>query len=201
MSWASSEVVNVLTFLLPGFVTAFVFHSLTSHPRLKEFDRVVQALIFTILIQAIGEAILGIGRLFKAGSLWSENLEVLVLVLIAIALGTISVFVSNNDFLHRFLRRVALTRENSYPSEWYSAFHINSKCYVVLHLQGGRRLYGWPEEWPSQPEHGHFRIAEGEWLEDNKRIPMDGVVAILISVNEVEMVEFLEIEYPDDTQE
>ena len=67
MSWASSEVVNVLTFLLPGFVTAFVFHSLTSHPRLKEFDRVVQALIFTILIQAIGEAILGIGTPIQSG--------------------------------------------------------------------------------------------------------------------------------------
>lgn len=59
-------------------------------------------------------------------------------------------------------------------------------------LNGGRRLYGWPSEWPSSPKEGHFFIQDGEWLlEDNEREPIEGVVAILISVSEVEMVEFL----------
>ena len=31
MSWASSEVVGVLRFLLPGFVAAAIFYSVTSH--------------------------------------------------------------------------------------------------------------------------------------------------------------------------
>ena len=37
MSWATSEAVAVLTFLLPGFVGAAVFYALTSHPRPGEF--------------------------------------------------------------------------------------------------------------------------------------------------------------------
>ena len=48
MSWASSEVVSVLTFLLPGFVAAAVFYSLTSHPKPGAFDRIVQALVFGV---------------------------------------------------------------------------------------------------------------------------------------------------------
>ncbi len=52
MNWANSEIVAALTFLLPGLLAAVVFYSLTSHPKPSEFDRVVQALVFTTLGQA-----------------------------------------------------------------------------------------------------------------------------------------------------
>ena len=32
MNWASGEIVGVLSFLLPGFVAAAIFYSLTSYP-------------------------------------------------------------------------------------------------------------------------------------------------------------------------
>ena len=57
MDWASSEIVGILTFLLPGFIAAEVFHSLTSHPKPGVFDRIVRALIFTLIGQAITELI------------------------------------------------------------------------------------------------------------------------------------------------
>ena len=57
MSWASSETVTVLTFLLPGFVAAAIFYSLTSHPKPSDLERVIQALIFTVIGQAIVTAI------------------------------------------------------------------------------------------------------------------------------------------------
>lgn len=53
MSLASSETVSILTFLLPGFVAAAVFYSLTSHTKPSAFERIVQALIFTIFVQVI----------------------------------------------------------------------------------------------------------------------------------------------------
>ena len=65
MNWASSEVVGVLTFLLPGFVAAAIFYSLTSHPRPGAFDRVIQALIFTVIGQAIVALILSIDSTVK----------------------------------------------------------------------------------------------------------------------------------------
>ena len=74
-------------------------------------------------------------------------------------------------------------------------------CYVVLHLKGQRRLYGWPEEWPSRPDEGHFRIAEGEWLIEDERRPAKGVSAILIPAGEVEMVEFLDSKPNEETKE
>ena len=197
MGWASSEAVSVPSFLLPGFVAAAVFHSLTSYPKPKEFDRVVQALIFTIIAQAIVQGIQGMARLVKSEISWIAEFEILVSVCIAVAVAIVVVYLSNHDTLHGLLRRLGVTKETAYPSEWYSTFYRNSDCYVILHLQGQRRLYGWPEEWPSLPDQGHFRIAEGEWLVEDKRILAEGVVAIVIPAKEVEMVEFIRSESSD----
>lgn len=187
MSWASGEVVGILTFLLPGFVAAAIFYSLTSHPKPGAFERVVQALIFTMVVRAIIIA-------FKMGlnAKWIEEWEPGPSVLIAIMLAFLATYFSNNDTAHKFLRWLGITKETSYPTEWYSSFSRHQECYVVLHLDGQRRLYGWPEEWPSRPDEGHFRISEGEWLTENEPQPIKGVSAILVPATEVEMVEFLE---------
>ena len=164
MSWVTSEVVGVLTFLLPGFIAATIFYSLTSYPKPGAFDRVILALIFTVVGQAIVAAILTIDDTIIEILRWTRNLELIFSVLVATILGLTASYVSNRDTLHRILRRLDITKETSYPSEWFSAFSRHHGCYVVLHLKGQRRLYGWPEEWPSRPDEGHFRIVEAEWL-------------------------------------
>lgn len=194
MSWASSEVIRVLVFLLPGFVAAAIFHSLTSHPKPGALDRIIQALIFTVIGQAATAGFFLYVSLTPERAQWTKYYEFVSSVLVAIILGLVAAVVSNTDILHRLLRYFEVTKETSYPSEWYSSFARNDDCYVVLHLNGERRLYGWPEEWPSRPEEGHFRIAEGEWLVDDKRVPATGVSTILIPAGEVEMVEFMRME-------
>ena len=190
MNWASGDIVGVLTFLLPGFIAANIFYSLTSHPKPGPFDRVVQALIFTVIGRAITDIILLLESVAENGP-WTKNWELLVSVLVAVLLGSATSCLLNRDTLHRILRRLGVTRETSYPSEWYSAFSRHCDCYVTLHLKGERHLYGWPEEWPNRPDEGHFRIAEAEWLAENERIPATGVSAILIPADQVEMVEFV----------
>ena len=179
MNPVSDEVIRVLAFLLPGFVAAAVFYSLTSHPKPGTFDRVIHALIFTVIVQAA-----------TAGFPLSKDRELLLAVPAAVVLGLIAVILSNKDWIHRFLRWLRITKETSYPSEWYSSFSRDS-CYVVLHLKGQRRLYGWPQEWPSRPDQGHFRIKDAEWLVEHDKTSATGVSDILIPVSEVEMVEFL----------
>ena len=194
MSWASSEIVGVLVFLLPGFVAAAVFHSLTSHSKPGAFDLVIQALIFTAAGQAITSAIVLVFWPEIGNVSWAENCEFILSLVVSILLAGLAAYVLNNDVVHRVLRPIRITRETSYPSEWYSTF-ARHECYVVLHMKGQRRLYGWPEEWPGRPDEGHFRITEAEWLEGDRRIPAEGVAAILIPAGEVEMVEF--VEYPE----
>lgn len=37
---------TLLTFLLPGFLSAWVFYGLTSHPKPPQFERTAEALVF-----------------------------------------------------------------------------------------------------------------------------------------------------------
>lgn len=193
MSWATSEAVAVLVFLLPGFVAAAVFYALTSHPRPGEFARVVQALVFTTVGQAATGAIRWLTGLLWPGWEWPAGLELAVSLTSAVVVALLAVYVANHDTAHRLLRRIGITAENSYPTELYSAFAIHSDCYVVLHLADRRRLYGWVEERPSHPPEGYFRLSEPEWLQDDGgRSPVSQVVAMLVPAGDVTMIEFLE---------
>ncbi len=121
-------------------------------------------------------------------SIWNFSLSVAV----AVVIGLIAAWIANNDVVHQLFRWLHITRETSYPSEWFSSFSRHDGCYVVLHLDGKRRLYGFPTEWPSNPDKGHFRITDGEWLDMEERVPTTTeVAAILLPVSEVEMVEFI----------
>ena len=191
MSWATSEIVAVLAFLLPGFVGAAAFYSLTSHPKPSEFDRVVQALVFTTVGQAIAWLIRVLAEVWTVYQ-WPAGLELAVAIASAVAVALIAVYCSNHDVLHGLLRRIGVTAETSYPSELYSAFVEHPECYVVLHLKGERRLYGWVEEWPSRPPDGHFRVTEAVWLDEEQQSSPVRVVAILVPARDVEVIEFVQ---------
>lgn len=200
METFAKDFVTLLQYLLPGFVAAWVFYSFTSFPKPSQFERVVQALIFTIFVQAFVYLIKKL--LFLIGNKWSllnwnSQSDLIWSITFAILLGIIFSYYANNDKIHKKLRDWGVTRETSYPSEWFGAF-LKNVTYVVLHLDGERRLYGWPIEWPSEPEKGHFVLVQASWLEDDakneekKQIPLTGVSSIMVDVKEVKMVEFME---------
>ena len=200
MSWASSELVGLLVFLLPGLVAAAIFSYLTSRPKASDFDRVFQSLIFTILIQALTAGILWFsGPKDLLNLLENGHIELLLSVAIAILMGILASYLFNYDLALRFLRFTRVTKETSL-SAWYSSFFNNDGAYVILHLDGQRRLYGWAEEWPSLPGVGHFKMSEAEWLGPDGSIPLQGVSFILIPAAEVGMVEFMEVEFLDDSE-
>ena len=184
----SNDLIVSLQYLLPGFVTAWIFYAFTSYPRPSQFECIIQALIFTILIQFIVVTLTKVGYLsFKGG-----DQKILSLIVTAIVLGFIFTTFTNNDLFHKLLRKLCITKETSYSSEWFSAFS-ERVTYVVLHLDDGKRIYGWPIEWPSEPQKGHFLLQQASWLDqENNEYPMDGVENILIDAAGVKFVQFME---------
>ena len=194
MAWLSGSAIDILLVLLPGFVAGGVFHSLTYRPRPSDFGLVAQSLIFAAIVQTVTELI---GLVVPVNEMWADSFAgsgFVVQVVVALAFGLVLAVVSNHDVAHGALRWLRVTKEDAYPSVWYSSFYRNVDSYVVLHLDGERRLFGWPEEWPGSPDMGHFRISEAEWLVDDERIPLDGGVATLVPVTDVTMVEFVRMD-------
>ena len=182
----ADNIIQTLEYLMPGFISAWIFHALTPYPQASAFERVVQALIFTTIIQVLA---------FLASLYWkisTEEMWLLLSVGLALALGLLFAFFANNDAFHWLLRQCKITRSTSYASEWFSALSQNT-TYVTLHLENGQRIYGWPTDWPIEPEKGHFLITEVSWLDANgKEMPMSDVESILVDAGDVKLVQFSE---------
>jgi hypothetical protein len=192
----TKEIIEILIYLLPGFITAWVYYGLTSFPKPSQFERIVQAIIFTGLIQGIVGPIkwffLIIGKYWIILGSWNDEKRFIVSIIIALLFGIFFSIFSNNDKAHRILRKYGITKLTSYPSEWYGAFACH-QTYVVLHLNDHRRIYGWPLQWPSQPETGYFSLTDAEWLTDGGSIELKNVGSILIPASEVKFVEFMKL--------
>jgi len=191
----AKDILAFLYVLLPGFVAAWMFYGLTAHPKADWFERTVQALIFTVIVQAVTFLVrlllVALGRtLFVVGD-WTLEVNLVWSLLLAGFVGIVFAATANSDWLHRMLRERRVTRRTSFPSEWFSAFCQNQR-WVVLHLTGDRRLFGWPNEWPDRSDRGHFVIEQPEWLDsEGKRVPIETVDKIVVRAGDVEMVEFL----------
>lgn len=190
----ASDLIKLFQYLLPGFLAAWVFYGFTSFAKPSQFERVVQALIFTLVTQVFvfftKKSMIFLSDCIVLGS-WSKDVEFVVSVVIATILGFLFAYFANNDQFHSIIRKAGISKETSYPSEWYGEFS-NKVTYVVLHLEDGRRLYGWPKEWPSNPERGHFSLQQASWLtEDGQEHRLTGVENILIPSSAVKMVEFM----------
>jgi hypothetical protein len=191
----SKDILALLTQLMPGFLTAWVVYGLTTYTKPSQFERIVQALIYSFIISTLvallRPLLLFAGRYVCLGT-WDHSSEAIASAFIAILLGLLLSFFMTNDAFFSYARRLGLTSRTPFPSEWYGAFAARPPRYVVLHLDGGRRITGYPMEWPTEPTSGHFKLTDAAWLDDeNKETPLDTNDSILVAANQVEMVEFL----------
>ena len=196
----ATDLFSVLRFLLPGFFAAWVFFGLSAYEKPSQFERVIQALIFTLAVQFFVSIYAII--YFKESTDLSLNstlplyTETVVSVISATFVGLLFALFANKDWLHSILRYFKITKQTSYPSEWFGAFNKRNS-YIVLHLKDERRLYGWPQEWPQSPDKGHFYMALASWLAnegDETYLPSVQVDGILINIHDVQFVEFMKEE-------
>lgn len=194
MGETSKDVLALLTQLMPGFLTAWVVYGLTTYTKPPQFERIVQALIYSFIVNALvlilERVLIFIGRSIQFG-VWDKSAELIASTAVALLLGLVLSYYMRNDSFFALARRLNLTNRTSYPTEWYGAFAKKPR-YVVLHLTGGRRISGYPSEWPSEPIVGHFRLTNAAWIgDDNAETSLDGNESILIEAKQVEMVELL----------
>jgi hypothetical protein len=191
----SKDLFALLTQLMPVFLTAWVVFGLTTYSKPTQFERIVQALIYSFIVRALiailESAFLFAGRFIRLGT-WDHTAEMIASASVAIVLGVVLSFFMTNDAFFRRARRLRITSRTAFPSEWYGAFAARPPRYVVLHLDGSRRISGYPIEWPTEPTAGHFKLIDAAWLDDqNTETPLDTNDSILIAAKQVEMVEFL----------
>ena len=183
-------------YLLAGFVASWVFYGLTPYKRPTPFERVVQALIYTAVVQLTAE---GLAWALGKPDVASHPPAVFGL---ALAAGLAAAWMANYDLPHKWLARWKITSQSAYVNNFSRAFETRKGEYVVLTLKNGRRIYGWPLSWPDHPDEDFFLLGVYEWLPGpnddataaaaivaaNQKISPEG--AILIAAKDVDVVEF-----------
>ncbi len=208
----AEELVTLVQKLLPGFIAAWVFYGLTAYGKPNTFERTVQALIYTIFVQVIMVGVkylcLLAGQAVAFGA-WSENVQLVWSVVVALVMGVGFAAIANNNTIHKvficrnwWLRLVdqnnrwTWTKQSAYPSEWFRAFN-EGPAWIVLHLRDRRRLYGKALEWPNRPDEGHFLISDADWLVTGEgggqsTVSVGNVWATLVPASDVVFVDFVQ---------
>ncbi|MBC8784352.1 hypothetical protein KMT30_46885 [Streptomyces sp. IBSBF 2953] len=192
----ATKIIPLVQTLVPGFLTTMIFYWLADVKKPGQFERTVQALIstglITMLVSGIKPVLFYIGEHhFQLGQ-WTVQVEGVWGIGLATSLGLLLAFASNHDYLYRFGRWLTLTSRSSYP-EWIYAFRKREGKSVVLTLLDGRRLFGYPAVWPTEPKDGHFLITQPSWMnEENEWVDTTGIESYLIANSDVYLVEFLE---------
>ncbi len=191
----SRETVALLTYLLPGFLVAWLFYAFTSHSKPSQLERVIQALIFTLLVAAfvILERMLlqFLGQWYSLRP-WDKDAELIASVATALLLGLLIAHLTNQDTVHTLLRRFNMSRRSASPSEWCTVFGPRRQ-FVVLHLKDDRRLFGWPLVWPSDPEKGHIFVTVASWVHGDVPIELKEAEGVLLDVKDVGHIEFVRV--------
>ncbi|WP_309915254.1 DUF6338 family protein [Xanthomonas sp. 1678] len=187
-----SQATPLLMFLLPGFLSAWIFYGLTSHPKPSQFERTVEALVFTFVVQGATNLVkigfLTCGKIWSIGP-WTNDTQTIWSIVAATALGIGVAAAVNKDTFHSWLRRWGFTSRTSHPSEWFCVLDSNP-AYVILQLQDGRRLTGWPKEWPVSSSTGQFYLQQPAWItEEGSVVDLATLDGIIIHATDVRWVE------------
>ncbi|TJZ77528.1 DUF6338 family protein [Chitiniphilus eburneus] len=201
----SKDIILLIQYLAPGFLSAWIFYGLTSHVRPSSFERVAQAVIYSLFIKIASDVfqyiVLLIGKKWSFGP-WLEPADIAISIINATTLGFLLALVSNSDWFHSRLRKLRLSSRSAHPSEWCAVLKANP-AYMVFHLKDERRLVGYPLVWPSDHEKGHFFITNCRWLldddgnsessenQDSNHIEVDYAEGILMHSSDVKMIEIL----------
>ena len=183
-AWLTAEFLSgFLLFAAPGFLAVWVFFQLTPHQKADRFDRIVQPLMLAAVLYVAGNYL---GTWVPSSVDWTTP------YLLAPFVGMLLALASNRDWPHWLLRKIGVTRESAQPSSWVSAFATYDRSYVILHLHDGRRVCGWPKEWPNRLTGDHIHLQRAMWLDQDEEADLTAVPAMLLSTEDVQFVEFLE---------
>ncbi|MDE2508589.1 MAG: hypothetical protein KGM43_15365 [Planctomycetota bacterium] len=214
---AGKQVLSLLLALLPGLIASEIIYTLTVREKKDVVDRVIHGLIHTFVIYVIWQTFVSINNMYVEmgwrvvrglrGQPWTPraSASLIGLGVCAVAWGVFAVWLINSNRLHMILQKIGLTASSSHPSQWYEAFYsMRGRRYVTLNLKDGKRIFGWPDLWPSSPKEGHIFLTNAEWL-DVDNLPGDRPkLDVLIDVTDVSFIEFvplLEISRKSDGQE
>jgi hypothetical protein len=205
------EAITLLVILLPGFLAARIEQRLVVNPEQNEFDKTIEALLYSFFIYLTFTAIyrsfpvsLTIGKTGESStySINASPFKLALLPLIAILLAALTALASNQDFFGSFFRWLGVTRRTWRASIWSDVFH-NYGGVVQVELADGRSVIGWLKYYSDRAENASLFLERASWVAAGTTEPVtiDGPGIFLTSESGIRSILFLRHETTEQPEE
>ena len=189
------EIIPILIFLLPGFLTGKMLDLLVVAKPKDVFDRIVQAFVFTFINLLCFSVVRWLLEKFSGHQFDHEQFftvgNLLITIFCAVGIALICSYEVRNEWLINWLREKKITKKGYKPSTWLETFEHVEK-YVVVHLNDGRRVYGWPTYYSDEPEERAIYLEDASWLDDQNNLINNPPISIFLDEKTgIQFIEFL----------
>lgn len=198
------EAATLLLYLTPGLLASLLLNSLVVRREKDAFSKVVEALVFSLLIYALTRLIWGelpdpfvasgdgkIGSLFRAlilnaSTMWRP-------MLLAVAIPAVLGWLHTLDLHMKALRWIRITNKTGRDSAWLDVF-TDQTAYVIVNFTDGRRAIGWSRYYSNTFEEGILYLTDVEWYGDEGVPVSSGHPGLLVIRREtINYIEFTEL--------
>jgi Family of unknown function (DUF6338) len=199
------DLIPILVFLLPGFVSSGIVSLLVIRKPQEAFGRAVEAVIFTALnlgVFFVAKTILV--HLVSLNVTFKHLLTVnshdfytagnfILLGVCAVGIGLVWSIEANNQWLFRVLQGSGITSKSTKNSIWLDVLSRPRNPYVVVHLKDGRRIMGFVRQYSDDAADRALFLEEASWLTKDGAFVNDPPISVLVDHETgVSMIEFLE---------
>jgi hypothetical protein len=203
------EALGIFLILLPGFTCAYVAQYLSVRRQQTEFDKVVEALLFSVLLYlatlpfygnslpVAWHSVANAPNQYQVEIRWSQ---LLVLALGSCVLGIVYAANINHDWLMRLFRQVGVTERTARSTIWNDVFQ-EIGGYVQVGLTGEIKVIGYLRYYSDEAEDSSLFLEDAAWIDkDGNTTPITGPGILLTKDVGIEYVLFLDpaIENGDD---
>lgn len=196
------QVLSALVLLLPGFLCALVVRSLCVRPKQTEFDKIVEALVYTFVVYLAFAIIAGpdlplgfkteVTNGVQRYGIEFDRKRLLILGGLPFLLAFLIGLDKTNDYSARLFRKLRLTQRTTHSSVWSDTFH-GLKGVVQVELADGRRIVGWLRFYSDEPDDASLFLEKAHWITpDNKLVPVPGSGTLITQSCGIRYVMFLD---------
>jgi hypothetical protein len=194
------EAFGLLLVLLPGLLCAYVVQTLAVRRLQTELDKVVEALIMSLLLYVFTVPFFGYtlpiswheltpgSNTFKIAVAWGQ---LATLSATSLVLGALYAASINHDWLLRFFRFIHVTERTSRSTIWNDVFQ-QIGGWVQVGLSGDVIVSGWLAFYSDEAEESSLFLEQAAWIDKaGKERLIDGPGILITKEVGIEYVVFL----------
>jgi len=191
----SVQALQILIFLIPGFIAAVILDALVVRMEKKEVGKIIEALIFSMIIYTIyssisGKSPISLSKIEESTTLFYDSKSFLWLALLSLFIPLLFSFFITNDLHMKLARKLQITRKTARASVWFDVFSDLDK-HIIINFENGRRIYGWPMYHSTKPENPYIFLFNPAWIQEKEFIDLNIEGILITPEQKIDSIEFL----------